>query len=53
MTLPAFAAKHRRLQHGAGRSAANLPAAVAAIDRRDIQADARTPVRYIDPGPRH
>jgi len=39
MTLPAFAAEHRRLQHGArshryllstGRSAANPPTAVAA-----------------------
>jgi len=47
MTLSAFAAERRRLQHGArsapadidryllstGRLAANLPAAVAAVDR--------------------
>jgi len=35
VTLPAFAAERRRLQHGAlptGRSAANPPAAVAAAD---------------------
>ena len=38
-----------------GRSAANPPAAVAAIDRwqrkTDGQTDGRTPDRYIDPAP--
>ena len=59
MTLPAFAAERRRLQHGArsalaaidrhvlstGRSAANSPAAVAAVDRRDRRTDGRTDTR--------
>jgi len=63
MTLPAFAAERRRLQHGARsalaaidrhvlsteRSAANSPAAVAAVDRRDRRTDGRTPDRYADP----
>ena len=49
----------RHLLHGArsytvyllptGRSAANSPAAVAAVDRRDRRTDGRTPDRYIDP----
>ena len=56
MTLPAFAAERRRLQHGTyscrcRRSAANPPAAVAVVDRRerrtDGQTDGRTPYRYI------
>jgi len=34
-----------------GRSAVNPPGAVAAVDRRDRQADGRTPDRYIDPAP--
>ena len=48
MTPPTFAAKRRHHQHGAhsyryllpaGRSAANLPAAVAAVDWRDKRTD--------------
>jgi len=49
MTLPAFAAERRRLQHGArsyllpaGRWATNPPASVAAVDRWDRQTDGRT-----------
>jgi len=51
MTLPAFAVERRRLQHSArsyrsispapGRSAANPPAAVAAVGRWDRQTDGR------------
>jgi len=33
------------------RSAANLSHAAAAVDRRDRQADGRTPDRYIEPAP--
>ena len=65
MTLPAFAAWDRRLLHGArsapeaidryllpgGRSAANPPAAVAAVDRSDRQTNRRTLDRYIDAAP--
>ena len=40
----------------AGRSAANLPVAVGAVDQwdrqTDRQTDGRTPDRYIDPAPR-
>jgi len=56
MTLPAFAAERRRLQHGArsyflpaGRWATNPPASVAAVDRWDRRTDGRTPDRYKDP----
>jgi len=56
MTLPAIADERQRTQHGvrnapapidqnllpAGRSAANPPAAVAAVDRWDRQTDGRT-----------
>jgi len=56
MTLPAFAAERRRMQHGARSyqsiAAANPPADVAAVDRWDRETDDRqTPVRYIDPAP--
>jgi len=36
----------------AERSAANPLAAVAVVDRRERQADGRTPDRYVDPGMR-
>jgi len=64
MTLAAFAAKRRRLLHGAsassapasidryllpaGRSEENPPAAVAAVDRWDRQTDGRKPDRNTD-----
>jgi len=66
MTLPAFAAERRRLLHGTrsalaainryllstGRSAANPPAAVAAVARWVRQTDiGRTLDRYIDLAP--
>ena len=67
MTLPAFAAERRRLQHGArsapaaidwyllparGSAANPASAAVAAVGRWDRRTDGRTPNRYIDLAPR-
>jgi len=53
MTLPAFAAERRRMLRGArsyllsvGRSAANPPAAVAAVYRWDRQANGQTDGRW-------
>ena len=61
VTLPAFAAERRRLLHGAcsapaaidryllpaGRSAANSPAAMVAVDRWDRRTDGRTDARSL------
>ena len=67
MTLPAFAAERRRVQHGtrsastgidryllrSGRSAANPPSTVAAVDRYWTDRPRRTDAdRYIDPAMR-
>ena len=57
MTLPAFAAERRHLQHVARSYRSISPArrafsdrpAVAAVDRWDRRTDGRTPNRYIDP----
>jgi len=60
MTLPEFAAEHRRLPHGVRSastesSAASPSAAVVTVGRWDRQTDGRTDGRttdsYIDPAP--